>query len=138
MNYSRKNNISQQKNDGQSDFLGITQSSGLDDQAALTLTGGTTVVYGQTLQLGTSGGSGTGAVTYAVTNGTGEATIDATGKLTPVKVGTVKVCQGCCLGGRKRHHQRHRREQVQPRRYLHPCAGGDLPLSCLRQPRSQR
>ena len=63
-----------------------------DDQAALTLTGGTTVVYGQTLQLGTSGGTGTGAVTYAVTNGTGEATIDAaTGKLTPVKVGTVKV-----------------------------------------------
>ena len=63
-----------------------------DNQAALTLTGGTTVVYGQTLQLGTSGGSGTGAVTYAVTNGTGEATIDAaTGKLTPVKVGIVKV-----------------------------------------------
>ena len=60
-------------------------------QAALTLTGGTTVVYGQTLQLGTSGGSGTGTVTYAVTNGTGEATIDATGKMTPVKVGTVKV-----------------------------------------------
>ena len=62
-----------------------------DNQAALTLTGGTTVVYGQTLQLGTSGGSGTGTVTYAVTNGTGEATIDASGKLTPVKVGTVKV-----------------------------------------------
>ena len=63
-----------------------------DDQTALTLTGGTTVVYGQTLQLGTSGGSGTGDVTYAVTNGTGEATIDAaTGKLTPVKVGKVKV-----------------------------------------------
>ena len=33
MNYSRKNNISQQKNDGQSDFLGITQSSGLDHHA---------------------------------------------------------------------------------------------------------
>ena len=62
-----------------------------DDQAALILTGGTTVVYGQTLQLGTSGGNGNGAVTYAVTNGTGEATIDATGKLTPVKVGKVKV-----------------------------------------------
>ena len=62
-----------------------------DNQAALTLTGGTTVVYGQTLQLGTSGGSGTGDMTYAVTNGTGEATIDASGKLTPVKVGTVKV-----------------------------------------------
>ena len=62
-----------------------------DDQTALTLTGGTTVVYGQTLQLGTSGGSGTGDVTYAVTNGTGEATIDASGKLTPVKVGKVRV-----------------------------------------------
>ena len=62
-----------------------------DDQAALTLTGGTTVVYGETLQLGTSGGSGTGAVTYAVTNGTGEATIDATGKMTPTKAGTVTV-----------------------------------------------
>ena len=62
-----------------------------DNQAALTLTGGTTVVYGQTLQLGTTGGNGTGAVTYAVTNGTGEATIDTTGKLTPIKVGTVKV-----------------------------------------------
>lgn len=62
-----------------------------DDQAALTFIGGTTVVYGQTLQLGTSGGSGTGAVTYAVTNGTGEATIDASGKLTPVKVGKVRV-----------------------------------------------
>ena len=62
-----------------------------DDQKALRITGGTTVVYGQTLQLGTSGGSGSGAVTYTVTNGTGEATIDATGKLTPVKVGKVKV-----------------------------------------------
>ena len=62
-----------------------------DDQQALRITGGETVVYGQTLQLGTSGGNGNGAVTYAVTNGTGEATIDATGKLTPVKVGKVKV-----------------------------------------------
>ena len=62
-----------------------------DNQQALRITGGETVVYGQTLQLGTSGGNGNGAVTYAVTNGTGEATIDATGKLTPVKVGKVKV-----------------------------------------------
>ena len=63
-----------------------------DDQQALRITGGTTVVYGQTLQLGTTGGSGTGAVTYAVTNGTGEATIDPnTGVLTPVKVGSVSV-----------------------------------------------
>ena len=63
-----------------------------DDQQALKLTGGTTVVYGQTLQLGTSGGSGSGAVTYTVVNGTGEATIDPnTGVLTPVKVGSVSV-----------------------------------------------
>ena len=32
MNYSSKNTISQQKADGPSDFLGITQSSGLDQQ----------------------------------------------------------------------------------------------------------
>ena len=31
MNYSSKNTISQQKADGPSDFLGITQSSGLDE-----------------------------------------------------------------------------------------------------------
>ena len=33
MNYSRKNTISQQKNDGQSYSLGLTQSSGLDRHA---------------------------------------------------------------------------------------------------------
>lgn len=62
-----------------------------DQQAALYVTGKTTVVYGETLQLGTEGGSGTGAVTYAVVGGTGNATIDENGVLTPVKVGTVKV-----------------------------------------------
>ena len=62
-----------------------------ENQAPLKITGGETVVYGQTLQLGTSGGSGTGTVTYMVTNVDGQATVDATGKLTPVKVGTVKV-----------------------------------------------
>lgn len=65
-----------------------------DDQAALTLTGGTTVVYGQTLQLGTTGGSGSGAVTYRIdtAHSTGEAAIDPnTGVLTPVKVGSVSV-----------------------------------------------
>ena len=35
MNYSRKNTISQQKNDGQSYSLGITQSSGLDRHGIL-------------------------------------------------------------------------------------------------------
>lgn len=64
-----------------------------DDQAPLTITGNTTVVYGQKLTLGTTGGSGTGAVTYriAATGGTGEATIDADGILTPVKVGKVTI-----------------------------------------------
>ena len=62
-----------------------------DNQQALRITGGATVVYGQTLQLGTSGGSGSGAVTYTVTNGTGEATIDSDGVLTPVRIGSVTV-----------------------------------------------
>ena len=61
-----------------------------DAQAALTLTGSTNVVYGQTLTLGSSGGSGTGAVTYVVTAGTGDATV--TGNvLTPTTAGTVTV-----------------------------------------------
>lgn len=62
-----------------------------DNQQALRITGGTTVVYGQTLQLGTSGGTGSGAVTYTVTNGTGEATIDSNGVLMPVRIGSVTV-----------------------------------------------
>ena len=61
-----------------------------DGQAALNYTGGTTVVYGGTLNLTVSGGSGTGAVTYAVTNGTGEATIDGN-VLTATKAGEVTV-----------------------------------------------
>ena len=61
-----------------------------DGQAALNITSGTTVVYGQTLNLTVSGGSGTGAVTYAVTNGTGEATIDGN-VLTATKAGEVTV-----------------------------------------------
>ena len=64
-----------------------------DNQAALTITGDKTVVYGKTLTLGTTGGSGTGKVTYSIdeANSTGEATIDANGVLTPTMVGTVTV-----------------------------------------------
>ena len=63
-----------------------------DDQKPLTITGDTSVIYGEKLTLTTIGGSGTGAVTYTVTNGTGEATIDPnTGVLTPAKVGSVSV-----------------------------------------------
>ena len=64
------------------------------DQAALTITGADSVFYGQTLTLTTTGGSGTGIVTYRIdtAHSTGEATIDAeTGVLTPVKVGSVSV-----------------------------------------------
>lgn len=62
-----------------------------EEQTALTVTGKTTVEFGHTLQLGTNGGSGTGDVTYTVTNGDGQASIDAAGKLIPAKVGTVTV-----------------------------------------------
>lgn len=61
-----------------------------ETQDTLNITSATTVTFGQTLTLTSSGGSGTGAVTYAVTNGTGEATIDGN-VLTPSKVGTVTV-----------------------------------------------
>ena len=63
-----------------------------DDQAALVITGNTSVIYGEKLILTTTGGSGTGAVTYRIDEAsTGDATIDATGVLTPVKVGSVSV-----------------------------------------------
>ena len=65
-----------------------------DDQKPLTITGAGSVVYGQALTLTTTGGSGTGAVTYRIdtAHSTGEATIDPeTGVLTPVKVGSVSV-----------------------------------------------
>lgn len=62
-----------------------------EEQTALSVTGKTTVEFGHTLQLGTKGGSGTGNVTYTVTNGDGQAGIDADGKLIPTKVGTVTV-----------------------------------------------
>ena len=65
-----------------------------DSQEALVIAGNTTVVYGQTLTLTTSGGNGTGAVTYRIdtAHSTGEAAIDPnTGVLTPVRVGSVSV-----------------------------------------------
>ena len=65
-----------------------------DDQKPLTIIGDISVIYGEKLTLTTTGGSGTGAVTYRVDtdHSTGEATIDPnTGVLTPVKVGSVCV-----------------------------------------------
>ena len=59
-------------------------------QAPLTVTS-TTATYGEDLTLTTEGGTGDGAVTYAVTDGTGEATIVDGSKLHPTKAGTVSV-----------------------------------------------
>ena len=60
-------------------------------QDTLTVTGDTTVTFGQTLTLSSSGGSGTGAVTYeVVSGGTGAATIEGN-VLTPTTAGTVQV-----------------------------------------------
>ena len=64
------------------------------NQASLTIQGADGVVYGQTRALTTTGGSGSGAVTYRIdtARSTGEATIDPnTGVLTPAKVGSVSV-----------------------------------------------
>ena len=62
------------------------------DQTPLSITGDNTVVYGQTLTLGTTGGSGTGAVTYHISTelGDGAATIEGN-ILTPVKVGRISI-----------------------------------------------
>ena len=59
------------------------------DQAALTITT-TTATYGTDLALAVSGGSGNGAVTYTVTDGTGKATVSGS-TLHPVQAGTVTV-----------------------------------------------
>ena len=60
------------------------------DQDTLTISSANTVIYGDTLNLTTEGGTGDGTVTYAVQNGTGEAAVEGS-KLTPTKVGDVTV-----------------------------------------------
>ena len=59
-------------------------------QSTLTYTGATSVVYDQSITLTSAGGSGTGAVTYAVVGGDGAATIGGN-VLTATKAGTVKI-----------------------------------------------
>ena len=60
-------------------------------QSTLTYTGATSVVYDQSITLTSAGGSGTGAVTYAiVSGGDGAATISGN-VLTATKAGTVKI-----------------------------------------------
>ena len=60
------------------------------NQAALSITSSGPVTFGQDYTLTTSGGSGSGAVTFTVTNGTGKATV-SDNILTPIKTGTVTV-----------------------------------------------
>lgn len=60
------------------------------NQAALTINSVGTVTYGTPVELTASGGSGTGEVTFAVTDGTGKATVSGS-TLTPVQAGTVTV-----------------------------------------------
>ncbi len=60
------------------------------DQAALSITSTGPATYGQNYVLTTSGGSGSGVVTFTVTNGTGAATVSGN-ILTPSKAGTVTV-----------------------------------------------
>lgn len=57
----------------------------------LVITGGNTVTSGQTLQLGTEGGSDNGIVTWSVESDGGTATIDQNGKLTAGNAGEVIV-----------------------------------------------
>ena len=57
---------------------------------ALSITGGTTVAIGNTLSLGTSGGNG-GTVNWSVEAGTGAATVNSSGVVTPSSAGTVTI-----------------------------------------------
>ena len=75
---------------GDSVTLPVTISSARYEDAAVNVVI-TLLPRDEQSALGTSGGSGAGAVTYAVTDGTGKATIDANGVLTPVQVGAVTV-----------------------------------------------
>lgn len=62
------------------------------EQPALTLSGvPSSVAYGDSFTLKTAGGNGTGAVSYAVTEGKDYATVDKNGKVTVTGVGKVAV-----------------------------------------------
>ena len=67
----------------------ITLTVGKEDQAALTIDNPGTVTYGDAFTLTATGGSGTGEVTWKVESGNAE--IDANGKLTITGVGEVKI-----------------------------------------------
>ena len=63
---------------------------GKAEQAALSITGKpTTVYYGDTFTLTTTGGSGTGTVTWEIISG--PATVDANGKVTVTGIGEIQI-----------------------------------------------
>lgn len=65
----------------------------VENQPSVAEMGTATVYYGQAIQFGVQGGSGTGAVTYKVenSNNMGQAEIDQSGLLSTKEVGTVRV-----------------------------------------------
>ncbi len=64
---------------------------GLMDQPDLILRGETSVTYGQSLRFATSGGAGSGSVTYGVIPLSGDGSIDSSGRFTPTKAGKVRI-----------------------------------------------
>ena len=70
---------------------GDNTGTGDKRQDPLVVTGSSSMVYGESLHLGVVGGSGSGAVTYAITGGTGSGTIDQNGRLQASRVGTIWV-----------------------------------------------
>ncbi len=80
----------------------LTEVPALQEQAALSITGvPSSVTYGDAgFTLGTSGGSGSGAVTYSVPAGNGVLAVDSTtGSVTVVGAGTVSVTATKAGGG---------------------------------------
>lgn len=72
----------------------VKKDSPKEDQDKLEVVlpeGGDKLAYGETMKLDTTGGNGSGDVSWKVVGGTGEATIDEKGVLTPVKAGTVII-----------------------------------------------
>ena len=81
---------------GTGNYIGTKTESftiGKAEQAALSITGkpSTSIIYGQEFTLRADGGSGTGAVTWAVTSNPAYATVDNTGKVKITGVGAVAI-----------------------------------------------
>ncbi len=81
---------------GKGNYTGTANTTftiGKAEQATLSITGkpSTPIIYGQEFTLSADGGSGTGAVTWAVTSNPAYATVDNTGKVQITGVGAVAI-----------------------------------------------